>query len=141
MIIFCSFLGNTLLLCFIKCNRKLQTHPMKIFMAIAFFDACYFWTLFIDRFMCYLEINKIFAYTIFWKDDEQSIYVATKTLQYTTSIVYAFTYVTSLNLNACVCLDLLLMLTNPFKKSEARYFPFLYGSIFVGVIETSAQIY
>ena len=54
LIIFCSFLGNTLLLCFIKCNTKLQTHPMKIFMAIAFFDACYFWTLFLDRFMCYL---------------------------------------------------------------------------------------
>ena len=66
---------------------------------------------------------------------------ATQILQYTTSVIYTFTYVTSLNLNACVCFDLILMLTNPFKKSEARYFPFLFGSILVGVIMTISQVF
>ena len=51
-------------------------------------------------------------------------------------MIYAFSYVTSLNLNVCVSLDLIFMLKNPFKKSEARYRPFLYVSIVLGVIET-----
>ena len=51
-------------------------------------------------------------------------------------LIYSFTYVTSLNLNVCVCIDLVFMLKNPFKKSEARYRPFLYGSIIIGALET-----
>ena len=69
-IIFGSFLGNTILYSFIQCNTKLQTHPMKIFMAIAFFDACYFWTMFADRFLCELHINEIVAATVYWKTDQ-----------------------------------------------------------------------
>ena len=72
--------------------------------------------------------------------DAQSVLDATMMLQYTTSVIYAFTYVTSLNLNACVCFDLISMLTNPFKKSEGRYRPFLFGSIFVGIIETLSEV-
>ena len=73
-IIFGSFIGNTLLYCFIKLNKKLQTYPMKIFMCIAFFDACYFWAFFMDRYKCDLGLNKILAMTLFYREDEEAIY-------------------------------------------------------------------
>ena len=57
-------------------------------------------------------------------------------MNHSTHVIYAFTYVTSLNLNVCVSIDLIFMLKNPFKKSEARYRPFLYASIIFGALET-----
>ena len=57
-------------------------------------------------------------------------------MNHSTHVIYAFTYVTSLNLNVCVSIDLIFMLKNPFKKSEARYNPFLYASIIFGALET-----
>ena len=57
-------------------------------------------------------------------------------MNHSTHVIYAFTYVTSLNLNVCVSIDLIFMLKNPFKKSEARYHPFLYASIIFGALET-----
>ena len=105
-------------------------------MCIAFFDACYFWAFFMDRFKCDLQLNRVLALTLFYRDDLQAIYEATKLMSHSQHIIYAFTYVTSLNLNICVSLDLIFMLKNPFKKSEARYRPFLYTSIVLGAIET-----
>ena len=109
---------------------------MKIFMCIAFFDACYFWAFFMDRFKCDFKLNKVLAMSIYYKDDTEAIYSATRLLSHSQHVIYAFSYVTSLNLNVCVSLDLIFMLKNPFKKSEARYRPFLYISIVLGVIET-----
>ena len=47
---------------------------MKIFMCIAFFDACYFWAFFMDRYKCDLGLNKILAMTLFYREDEEAIY-------------------------------------------------------------------
>ena len=52
-----------------------------------------------------------------------------------------FCYVSSLCLNVCVCIDLVLMVKNPFTKQSSRMTCYLYGSIIGGSLVTLGEVF
>ena len=114
-IIFLSFLSNALLFAIIYLNKELQVHPMRIFMVIAFFDSLFFWLSFMQSKVCSLYFNNLLDYTItpFHMSDE-SLIAATEMLFKSVKSLQYLCFSATINLNFCVCIDLILMIKNPF---------------------------
>ena len=112
-----SYLGNAMLAAIIYLNKDLKhVHPMKLFMMIALCDSIMFWFIWIEPFICTLELNKILTYSIFFSLNDDHLLWVTRFMAYLINTSTVFCYIVSLNLNICVCIDMVLMIKNPFTK-------------------------
>lgn len=128
LLLFFSFLGNLFIALVIYFNPKLQVHPMKLFMLTGFSDACFFYNQMGKFIICDCESYKLFTwltrFSALWPD----YYKSFKILIEAQGFWLTFTWVLSLGLNICLCIDLILMLAMPFEKKEPRIKKYFIGS-------------
>ena len=122
-------------------NKDLiYVHPMKLFMMIAFSDSLMFWLLFMEPYICLLDLHKLLSYTMFFKSSDDNLLFVTREMAYSYNTMVIFCYVLSLNLNICVCIDMVLMIKNPFTKQMTRMKPYLFFSFVGAVVAVAIQL-
>ena len=136
-----SYLGNLIVGGIIYLNKDLiYIHPMKLFMMIALTDSFMFWMLFMEPFICKLGLPELFLITTGSQVDENHLTVLSRSLAFFCESLKVFCYVTTLNLNICVCIDMVLMIKNPFTKQTSRMKYYQILSIFGGLVAIIVEL-
>ena len=137
-----SYLGNALVALIIYLNKDLiYIHPMKLFMMIAFIDSTLFWLLFMEPYICPLHLYEVLTYSLFQTTDADTVQSVVRRYAYLLETAKVFCYVSSLCLNVCVCIDLVLMVKNPFTRQDSRMPTYLYSSIIGGFLVTLGEVF
>jgi hypothetical protein len=67
-----SLLFDGIFFFYIYNYKGLQAHPMRLFMYMSFATFCYFWVIFWTVFVCEVEIEKLFNFTLVFYSDEKT---------------------------------------------------------------------
>lgn len=112
---------------------------MKLFMMISFFTFSYFWLLFWTNFICKVHLEDLLDYTLPYYTGDKKWHII-NSLATIIAFQQTFYYNMILALNTCVCLDLVLMLWNPFRNVESRYLHYMGWSVVVSLIPSSIRV-
>ena len=86
-----------------------------------------------ELYICPLHLYEILTFSLFQTTDPDTAQGVVQSYAYMLETAKVFCYVSSLCLNVCVCIDLVLVVKNPFTKQDSRMTPYLYGSIIGGL--------
>ena len=116
-----SFICSAIVAILIYNNRKIQAHPFYMIAFMSFCDSCSFWYIVMMTEVCQLGLNEFFAKTVLISsNDAYTTYLATKILNgFVLNLISYFVNVGML-LNTCLCLDLILIIRDPFGKMDTR---------------------
>ena len=109
--------------------KPLQQHPMNIIMWNALAESLFQMLLVMQFWVCRLELNRIFAYTVYFKTDKYHVLKASNVLWTSCNFLSNFFYSASLMLNFWLCIDLILMIRNPFAPKEKRVMWYYFATI------------
>lgn len=80
-----------------------------------------------------MGLNHFFAWTVFFSNDDYDVVKSTKILQDSGFFLAIFFFSLSLTLNTMLCLDLILMVRNPFQSKESRLPKYVVVSILLSL--------
>jgi hypothetical protein len=135
-----SIIGYSIMALVIWWNKELQVHPMKLILYIAMVDTALSLISFTSYNICAWKIYEFFSHYVYFRTDwfayQRSLWVINVSANYFS----VFLIFMSIMLNACLAVDLILMLKHPFKSKEARIPLYLVSSIAVTVFITTAWL-
>ena len=84
-------------------------------------------------YICRLGLNHLFAWTVFFSNDPYYVVKSTVILQNSGFFLATLCFNLSLTLNSMLCLDLILMVRNPFQSKESRLPKYVIVSILLSL--------
>jgi hypothetical protein len=133
-----SVVGYILLALAIYCNKELQIHPMRLFFVMSLVDAAVCLLVYEAGNVCTWNLYEFFAATVFFSEQPQAQYRALWILQATKNYFAILCMFTTIMLNTCLAVDLILMIKHPFKIKEKRTQVYIALSFAVAFLMTTA---
>ena len=99
---------------------KLQVHPMKIIMYIALFESLTQINNIMMYKMCSWHLNELLAWTLFQSDSYYYLALSLDLLAQSGTVLMTGGNTTVIMLSTMLCFDMILMVRDPFTKSESR---------------------
>ena len=136
-----SMFGSMFVATIIFSSKKLQVHPQRLIAytcmseAISSFNGV-IWAMNTEYVIDYLDLDTVFAQTMYLDTSDTSIIKARKLLANTNDFFFQYFSLLTLALNTCLCIDLILTLRNPFQPAKIRMMLYLGISV-VGCIPLS----
>ena len=130
---YASALVNVLFFAAIWRIKELQVHPMRLLMYITVCDASLLVVQQGNLAICDHKQYKLFAWTVFWSNDDDYQILSLAILVISNAVQFFLSFCMSFFLNSSLCLDLILVLHNPFKSAEKRLPLYVWAS-FVGAL-------
>ena len=136
-----SMFGSMFVATIIFSSKKLQVHPQRLIAytcmseAISSFNGV-IWAMNTNYIIRYLDVDTVFAQTIYFDASDKSVEKARDLLVYTNDFFFQYFSLLTLALNTCLCFDLILTLRNPFQPAKIRMMIYLAISV-VGCIPLS----
>ena len=100
--------------------KELQVHPLKIFMWITACDATILFMSPSSVNVCRTEQYKLLSWTLFFSDSYRDYIISGFILYVLSMIIWYSAFYMSFFLNTALCVDLMIVLSNPFKPVENR---------------------
>ena len=112
-------------------------------MYVALLDGSLFWYYFIEPLLCKMHYPILLWYSTFHfagptQEQEYEMYIL---LADTTRFFTTFTWCASMQMNICICIDLIMMIKHPFEKKGKRMAKYYLSAIIVGIIAGMEQTY
>ena len=109
---------------------------MKLFMWLTMFEACEQFEYWMSAHICDLNLHKLFAYTVFFSNDYNSIYKSLEILTFMATTIGYFATAMTICLSYSLCIDLILMLRQPLSPKESRILYYYSVSVAISAIVT-----
>jgi hypothetical protein len=116
---------------------------MKLFMYVAMLDGSLFWYYFIEPYFCAMNYPLGIWYSTFHfraptQQQELDMYIV---LSESVQFFNTFTWCASMQINICICIDLVLMIKHPFEKKGKRMAKYYLSAMFVGILSGLEKAY
>ena len=140
-LIITSFCGNALLAYVIYVDKKLQAHPMRLFMSVALLDAALFWNIGSINYICSAELNVLLIWSLGMEYSLNVDYVLFQVVGNFYLFMNSFLWSSSLVLNICLCIDLVKTVKYPFSMKDSRLRKYLIISFASGLLSGFERFY
>ena len=136
-----SFVCFVLIFCTIYRNKRLQAHPMKIFMYMAALDSYTYASYLLCTFNPIASgYYKLVSWTLLMAATPQSYYRSAEAVYDTMIFLERLFWVPTIIFVICISVDLILLVRYPFSDHQKRVQGYIFVTIFVSVVTAALKL-